>query len=101
MITRRTILSLAVIGAVAGCGNWPDPAIPGAAEARAAPWPTLVPLQDIVAGGATLSEPPVPPAARIAALAARAAALRGAVIDAPTRARMSRGVDLRPLQGAR
>ena len=97
----RNLAALAALCAVAGCADWPDPAIPGAEAARAAPWPALVPLNDILAGVPADREPVVAPASRIAALEARAASLRGPVIDGATRARLARGVDSGALQGAR
>lgn len=101
MTSLRHLASLVVLCAVAGCADWPDPVIPGTDAARAAPWPALVPLSDILVGGTRVSEPVVPSAARLAALTARAASLRGPVVDAATRARMARGVDLAALQGPR
>ncbi|MBM1221253.1 hypothetical protein JQU17_13545 [Ponticoccus sp. SC2-23] len=101
MISRRQILPLVVMATLAGCSDWPDPVIPGAESARAAPWPALVPLSDILQGGPVASEPVQPSASRIAALEARAAALRGQVVDGATRTRMARGVDLGAFQGAR
>ncbi|WP_133065033.1 hypothetical protein [Flavimaricola marinus] len=86
--------ALLALALLAGCGEWPDPVIPGASESGSAGWPTLVPIGPILARG----EQPVavlpPPAGRIAALNARAAALRGrSVIDSGTRARMRAGID--------
>lgn len=59
---------------------------------RTAPWPALVPLGPVLAAADARAGAP-PPAgdlpARIAALNARAAALRGPVIDAATAARIA------------
>lgn len=98
---RQIILSFAVAAALSACGTWPEPAIPGQAQARAAPFPELVPLSQLLAGAPSASAPVLPPASRVAALAARASGLRGPVIDGATRQRMERGVDLSALSAAR
>ena len=87
-MTRYALLFL-----LAGCSTFPqlDDRISPAAEA--APYPDLVALAPILAAadGAAGRSPPVL-AGRLAALRARATALRGPVVDPATRARMRRGV---------
>lgn len=78
-----------------GCTEFPD--LDGAVSeaARDAPYPDLLPVEEL---NARISDPRITPetvsglAARVAALKARAARLRGSVIDSPTRERMSIGV---------
>lgn len=93
--------ALAILVVLTGCGAWPDPTIPGDASARAAPWPVLQPLGTLGADRRAGAAPMLPPAARAAALRARAAALRGPVVDRATRARLAGGVDVSALQGVR
>ena len=82
-----------------GCTPAPVMQVAGADAARAAPYPTLVALGPVVAqaqapdGNATGVD-----GGRIAALDARAAALRDTVIDAATSDRMEGGVDTSALQ---
>lgn len=102
MPRRLIAISMLSVLGLAGCGAWPDPQIPGDAAARAAPWPTLLPISAILAGApAAAAGPAAPPAERIAALRSRAAALRGPVIDGAARARLSRGIDLSAFPGVR
>ena len=83
--------------ALGACAPWPDPVIPGGAEAARLPWPELVPVARILAGATVGEAPAGPPRTRIAALNARATALRGPIIPSATRGRMARGVNLRGL----
>ncbi len=93
--------SLILVTALAACAQFP--ALEGRVSAvdRAAPFPILVPLGPLIAlaGGDAGT---MPAAAglegRIAALNARAAALRGDIIDPATRARMQAGVRSGALQ---
>lgn len=78
---------------LAGCAEWPELTVPNEGTSAAAGWPSLVPLAPILAREAAPITVAAQPADRIAALNARAAALRGrAVIDRATRARMQSGV---------
>ncbi len=67
---------------------------------RSAPYPKLVPLEDILDatpdGPAPVAFPDV--SARADALRARASVLRGPVVPAPDRARMEAGVDTAALR---
>lgn len=84
----------------------PMPALEGriGAEARAAPFPALVPIETLLAqaasSGGALGTPDftggIP--ARLAALAGRARALRQPVMNAAERARLARGIDIGALQ---
>lgn len=83
------------MGLVAACTQFPD--LDGALSdtARDAPYPDLLPVEEL---NARITSPRITPettagiTARVAALKARAANLRGSVIDSPTRERMSIGV---------
>lgn len=93
---RLPVLAAALlVGAVAGCSRFPALDDTVSDSARTAPYPDLVPV------GMLLAQ--VPPdriapdtddasKARAARLRARAAALRGTVIDTHTSARMGRGI---------
>lgn len=93
------VVGALVVGALAlmSCAERPDIAARIDLAARDAPAPDLVPLGPVLAAAAGLAGAegtagaPVagPPAARIAALGARADRLRGPVVDAGTRARMA------------
>lgn len=95
----RTVLvfttALALAGAVSGCAQFPELDASVSDTVRAQPFPDLVPLDGLQARlDSTQITPETGPAveARIAQLKARAARLRGAVVDAPTRARIKAGV---------
>ena len=85
-----------LIAALAGCAQFPELDAATSATARDAPYPDLIPVEDIMA---QVPQDRITPdtasglSARVAALRARAARLRGSVIDSPTRARMRAGVD--------
>jgi len=87
------LLPLILVLWVGGCADFPE--LDGLVDdrGRAAPYPDLVPLGPILAQ-AGAAGPRADPGAgvldRAAALSARAARLRGPVIDAGTRARMER-----------
>jgi len=94
----RPTLIIAIASLVA-CTDFPDLDRRITDSARAAPYPTLQPLDPLLARAQNLADngaiTPASVAAfddRIAGLRARAARLRGPVIDAATRARMRRGV---------
>ncbi|MDQ2093275.1 hypothetical protein [Rhodalgimonas zhirmunskyi] len=80
----------------AGCGDFPElDARLGPAD-QTADYPKLVPFGPILAqaGEVTVAQSDVEGVAgRAAALRARAARMRGPIIDRATRARMRRGVD--------
>lgn len=93
----RRSLALALIAGLtaAGCAQFPELDATLTDEARAAPYPDLVPLEGLQARiGSTRIDPGTAPAvqARIAALKSRASRLRGTVIDDATRTRMQAGV---------
>lgn len=94
--------SLAILTCLAACVQFP--ALDGTVtEAdRTAPYPALIPLAPLIARAGGLDQPVIqsgPLDARIARLNARAAALRGAIIEPATRARMQAGVDTAALAG--
>jgi hypothetical protein len=77
--------------ALAACADVPRLGTAPGARALAAPWPRIAPLGPLLAAGAEARLTPALTGdltARAAALRARAARLRGPVIEAATRARM-------------
>lgn len=99
MAMMRTALALvaalALGTALAGCSRFPELDETVTAAARAQPYPELVPLSGLQH---RLDTPRITPEtaptleARVERLNARAARLRGSVIDADTQARMQAGV---------
>ncbi len=93
---RRFALVLAMTAALAGCARFPALEATVSDEARAAPYPDLVPVEQI---SAQVSAPRVQEpgnralAVRAARLRARAAQLRGSVIDPAEQDRLRRGVE--------
>ena len=92
---RRIIFCLFLMAA--GCTDVPELGGRVAPDLRAAPFPKLLPLEKVLA-----QKPPAQQqseeiqsdlAARVARLQARANALRGSVVDEPTRRRLSNGVN--------
>lgn len=92
----RLVFGLCLIG-LCGCASFPVLDDRLDAAARDAPYPTLLPLDPLIAqanaapagaspGNASMND-------RIANLSRRAESLRGAIIETGTRARMQRGVD--------
>lgn len=84
------LLLLAAAAGPAGCARFP--AFPGGEVAATGDYPALLPLELLLArgaGGAIDAGLTARLEARGAALRARAAALRGPVIEPPTRARMA------------
>ncbi|MFZ3584062.1 hypothetical protein ACOI1H_18115 [Loktanella sp. DJP18] len=81
---------------LAGCADAPSLDGRISAAAAAAPYPTLQPLAPLLARAATPGQITAASTARMdgdtAGLRARAAALRGPVVDAATRTRMQGGV---------
>lgn len=95
MPSPREILLVATL-LCAGCTQFPDLDARLSAEARAAPYPALVPLEQITARdqpSRITTEQDTVMAARIAALRLRAAGLRGSVLDGSSRARLQAGVE--------
>ena len=94
----RPVLALAVAGlALAACAPPEDlPPALTAVAASDAPYPALAPLKGLLARGAgplrVSAQTEAQVASAAAALRARAAALRGPVVDPATRARMAAGV---------
>ena len=94
---RQAFLLAAASLALAGCAPPADlPPQLAAAAASNAPNPALAPLETLLAQGAAPVRVTPETGRRLdgaaAALRARAAALRGAVVDPATRARMAAGV---------
>ena len=91
---RVRVLILCLL--LGGCADAPSLDGRISAAAAAAPYPTLQPLVPLLARAAAPGRitPQTTSAAQgeAAGLRARAAALRGPVIDAATRARMQRGI---------
>ncbi len=78
-----------------GCTQFPELDDSLSPAAQAAPYPTLVPLERIMAIGSSPRievGPDEMMAARIAALRLRAARLQGSVLDSPSRVRLQAGV---------
>lgn len=88
---RRLVPLLAL--SLAACTQFPELDARLTEADRTAPYPALVPLAPLLARADAASAAPVADlAGRLAALNARAAALRGPVIDAATTGRMAAGV---------
>ncbi|WP_421704384.1 hypothetical protein [Aliiroseovarius sp.] len=90
----RQIIVIACLGLAVGCSDAPrlDPTL--SARARDAAYPDLVPLGPLLAGLSAAQDDfgTGTLTARAAALRARAARLRGDVVDAPARDRMRAAV---------
>lgn len=94
-MSARFALLISLLAWASACAQIPD--LDGALSdaARDAPYPDLLPVEEL---NARVSAPRITPEtasgieARVASLKARAAQLRGSVIDSPTRERMSIGV---------
>jgi hypothetical protein len=94
-ITLALIASLGIAAALPACTQFPDLEQTVRDAARNGPYPDLVPLDGLQARlAASRFDAGTAPAidARIAQLEARAARLRGSVIDDASRARMQAGV---------
>lgn len=92
----RLIVMIAIVG-LGACTDFPEIDVTIDAAARSADFPTLLPLDPLLAKSniATTQITPASVAAfdaRIANLRSRASRLRGPVIDAATRTRMRHGV---------
>ena len=93
----RLALFLLMTGLATACTQFPEldaTATPGVADA---PYPDLLPIDQLLRGSAARATPEVRAGveARAAALRGRAEALQGPVIDAATRRRMAGGVATR------
>jgi hypothetical protein len=87
-------VALIALAVLAGCGDWPTPMIPNQTASASEDWPSLVPVAPLLARAEAPQTGTAPPADRIAALNARAAALRAdAVITPAARARIDAGID--------
>ena len=92
-----TLICVTVL--MAGCARFPELDRTIEPQARQADYPALLPVDELAAISAApapapgTAAAPDPPDARIARLKARAARLRGGVIDEETRARMDAGVE--------
>lgn len=92
----RSLAALALGLALVACTEFPELDAALSVEARAAPYPMLLPVEELKA---RVDAPRIAPKtasgieARVAALRARAARLRGTVLDSPTRARMQAGIN--------
>ncbi|QGY00401.1 hypothetical protein EI983_12540 [Roseovarius faecimaris] len=81
---------------LAACAEFPELDATLSDAARAAPYPQLLPVEEL---NARVGEPRIDAEAadgieaRVAALKARAARLRGTVLDSSTRARMQTGIN--------
>lgn len=89
------LLAMLVLPVLAGCSQFPDLDDAVSPGARDAAYPALIPVERI---RARVPEARLAPeaedtmTARVSALRLRAARLRGAVIDDPSRARLKAGV---------
>lgn len=92
---------LVLMALLAACARFPVLDDMAANADAIAPFPRLIPLAPLIAQADALANLPPPPSqeGRISALNARAAALRGPIIDPDTRARMQAGVDTRAFAG--
>lgn len=92
---HRRASMIMIVAVLAGCTQFPDLDSAISPGAESADYPDLVPLETLQA---RTTEPTVTPSAisgieaRIANLRARAARLKGTIIDHPTRARLTAGV---------
>lgn len=105
-LPRHSAKALVLVALLAGCAASVVPPSWFGAIDPTAPYPSLIPLDPLLAQAAVLDSGAQPGAelpgadlpGRIAALNARAAALRRPIIDPTTRARMEAGVASPALQ---
>lgn len=100
-LPRHSAKALVLVALLAGCAASVVPPSRFGAIDPTAPYPSLIPLDPLLAQAAVLDSGAQPGAdlpGRIAALNARAAALRRPIIDPTTRARMEAGVASPALQ---
>ena len=91
---------LLVLPVLAACAQFPALDAQLTAADRAAPYPALIPLGPLLARADAMGSAPAPsPEQRVAALAARAAALRRPVLTPADRARLATPVAGRPPLG--
>lgn len=90
------LLPLLIPVALFGCAAFPDLDRARTTETRWAPYPDLLPMEDLTSGQVARVSPQMQTGieARAAGLRARAAQLQGPVVPAQVRARMAQGVDL-------
>ncbi|MBU2959609.1 hypothetical protein KO516_01965 [Citreicella sp. C3M06] len=88
------LLPLLIPVALAGCTAFPDLDRARTAETRWAPYPDLLPLEQLTDGPSPMvdAQMRVGLESRAEALRARAAGLSGPVVPAPVRSRMAQGV---------
>ena len=92
-MSPRHAITIAILAGLVGCGDIPNVGARQAEAARNAPYPDLVNLDGLLAAAQNQPARITPTSVattntRIAALRARAARLRGPVIDAATRSQM-------------
>lgn len=96
-----TAAALAGLVALSGCGEFPDPGGPGSQTARAAPWPTLAPVQELLAtvpGDAEAADAASRALmARAANLRARAAVLRRTGLEEADRDALAAAIARHPI----
>ncbi|WP_417722355.1 hypothetical protein [Salipiger sp.] len=85
---------LLLCAALTGCTQFPELDATETPGVATAPYPSLVPLETLLAAPAPRATPEMRAGVegRVAGLRARAARLQGAIIPASVRARMRRGV---------
>ncbi len=93
-------MGVVMVSALAGCAEFPDLNSTVSPELETAAFPKLVPVEPLLARADEVQitdETSAGIAARVARLRARAARLKGSVVDRGTRARMRDGVA--PIEG--
>ncbi|QFT92164.1 hypothetical protein FIU86_04880 [Roseovarius sp. THAF9] len=100
MTTTRRFIGLTALTltlALSGCTQFPELDNGTSLETRRAPYPDLLPVEDLrarVAAPRASEQTTRMLEARVAALRARAARLRGSVIDGTSRARLDRKITI-------
>lgn len=89
-----TLLAICLVLGLGACAPTPVERLAESPGVSDAPYPALLPLERLLEGPAPRATPALRDTtlSRVAALRARADALRGPVIEAPLRNRMRRGV---------
>jgi hypothetical protein len=86
--------ALLALALLSGCGDWPTLVIPNQTDGATQDWPDLVPVGPLLDRASVPPTVAAPPAGRVAALNARAAAIRARpILDPASRARLEGGVD--------
>lgn len=107
-MAMRPLLAVAAAAALAGCDAYPQLDATVSGEARRSPYPALMPVEDLraaaaarpsseriaAAGPGAAASPAAEIDARAARLRARAAGLRGEVIDAESKERLNQPVEI-------